>query len=89
VVDDLDVGKLRTTVQETIGRMRGHNFSWKGFLGFKPRLVMFKNAWDTDVGSYVGNCVGGGLVVRERTLADKVSEVWWNRLHMFILHEQM
>jgi hypothetical protein len=50
---------------------------------------MSKNAWDTDVGSYVWNGVGGGLVVRERTLADKVSEVWWNRLNTFILHEQL
>jgi len=43
VVEELNVGKLRTIVQDAIGRMRGHSFGWKeGSLGFEPRLVILK-----------------------------------------------
>jgi hypothetical protein len=29
MVEDPDVGKLRTIAQDAIVRMRGHSFSWK------------------------------------------------------------
>jgi len=35
-VEDLDVGKLRSSAQETEGRMMGHNFKWTAFWDSKP-----------------------------------------------------
>jgi hypothetical protein len=31
VVEEPDVGKMKTIVQEKIGLMRGHTFGWKAF----------------------------------------------------------
>ena len=35
-VEDLDVGKLRSTAEEAEGRTRGHNFSSKAFWDSNP-----------------------------------------------------
>ena len=35
-VEDPNVGKLRTIVQDAIGRMRGHSFGWKALWDSKP-----------------------------------------------------
>jgi hypothetical protein len=40
-VEGPDVDKLRTIAQEVVGLMRGASFWLEGFLGFKPRVVMF------------------------------------------------
>jgi len=36
VVEDPNVGKLRTIFQDEIGRMRGHSFGWKALWDLNP-----------------------------------------------------
>ena len=42
MVEDLDMGKLRTIAQEEMGLMRGHNFGWKAFWDLNPDLSCLK-----------------------------------------------
>jgi hypothetical protein len=46
VVEDPDVGKLRTIDQEAVGLIREHNFGWKAFWYSNPEWLCLESMID-------------------------------------------
>jgi len=46
MVEDPDVGKLRTTAQEAIGLIREHNFGWRAFWYLNQKWSCLKSMID-------------------------------------------
>jgi len=46
MVEDSNMGKLRTIAQVTIGLMRGHNFGWKTFWALNTEWSCLKLMFD-------------------------------------------